>query len=65
MQATAPVDAFLDPPNWSFWGQPGARAIRHSGTTPDGRAFVHFIVRENGRESHRLAYGIAVTQEVS
>jgi hypothetical protein len=27
-----------------------------------GRGYVHFIVTENGRQSHRLAYGIAVKE---
>jgi hypothetical protein len=64
MNASAICESFNEPANWQFWGKPGARAIRHQGTDEAGRGYVHFIVTENGRESHRLAYGIQV-QEAS
>lgn len=59
LNASAIVEAFNEPPNWEFYGKQGSRFIRCQGMER-GRGYVHFIVRENGREYHRLAYGMPV-----
>ena len=50
IESTAIVAAFLDDPQWSFWGVEGCRWIvcRAAG-------YVHFRVQIDGRMYHRLA----------
>ena len=50
IESTAIVAAFLDDPQWSFWGEPGARGI-----VCQAAGYVHFRVTINGRRYHRLA----------
>ena len=50
LESTAIVAAFLDDPQWSFWGVEGCRWI-----VCRGAGFVHFRVQIDGRMYHRLA----------
>ena len=56
MNASAVVEVWPEPAGWQFYGKPGQRFIRCRGQQ-GGRGFIHFIVTENGRQYHRLAYG--------
>lgn len=51
VESTAVVAAFNDPPNWTFWGQEGARWM-----VCQDSDFVHFRVKVDGRAYHRLAW---------
>lgn len=57
MNAAAIVEVFPAPAGWAFYGPAGSRFMRCRGDV-DGRGYVHFIVNDNGRQYHRLAYGI-------
>jgi len=50
IESTAIVAAFLDDPQWSFWGVEGCRWI-----VCRGAGYVHFRVQIDGRMYHRLA----------
>ena len=50
IESTAIVAAFLDDPQWSFWGVEGCRWI-----VCRGAGYVHFRVQIDGRTYHRLA----------
>ena len=50
VESTAIVAAFMDDPQWSFWGVEGCRWI-----VCQGDGFTHFRVQINGRMYHRLA----------
>lgn len=50
LESTAIVAAFMDTPQWSFWGVEGCRWI-----VCRGAGYVHFRVQIDGRMYHRLA----------
>lgn len=50
VNSTAIVDAFNEPANWQFWGTAGQRWI-----VCRGDSYIHFRVKLNGRDNHRLA----------
>ena len=57
VNSSAVVEVWPEPAGWQFYGKPGARFIRCRGNV-NGRGYVHFVVNEDGRQYHRLAYGI-------
>lgn len=57
INAAAVVEVWPEPSGWQFYGKPGQRFIRCRGQH-GGRGYVHFVVNEEGRQYHRLAYGI-------
>lgn len=57
VESTAIVAAFMDDPQWSFWGVEGCRWI-----VCRGAGYVHFRVVTNGRTYHRLAQIAAAGQ---
>ena len=60
VNSSAVVEVWPEPAGWQFYGpdeQPPRRFIRCRGQH-GGRGFIHFYVIENGRQQHRLAYGI-------
>lgn len=55
VQQQATVEAFGDPPKWSFWGYQGQRWVRCKGQL-NGYEYTHFVVQINGAIIHRLAW---------
>ena len=60
VNTSAIVEVWPEPTGWTFYGPdetPPRRFIRCRGQY-GGRGFIHFYVIEDGRQQHRLAYGI-------
>lgn len=55
IHAQATVGAFMENPDWQFWGNVGERWRLCEGSVP-GYNYIHFKVLINGRTNHRLAW---------
>jgi hypothetical protein len=56
LHAQAIVTSFNEPADWtSFYGEVGKRWVRCRGKV-ERASFTHFLVKANGRMTHRLAW---------